>query len=220
MIKPALFLFLEELKANNSREWFAENKKRYEAEVREPLLSFVEAFAPYLETISPYFLALSTKSGGSMFRIHRDVRFSKDKTPYKTNAALHFRHENGKDAHTPGFYLSLSPQECFCGGGIWRPDSATLRAIREAIVKDPQRWEEVSRGPDLTLAGESLKRPPRGFDAKDPWLEDLKRKDHVAVIKLTSQEVTAKGFLERYVESCQKLAPYVEFLTRAVGQPF
>ena len=215
-----LFEFLTDLKANNTREWFKSNQSSYESSVREPLLAFVEGFAPKLEEISPHFLAIARKSGGALFRIHRDVRFSKDKSPYKTNAALHFRHEDGKDVHAPGFYLHLAPEECFCGAGIWRPDSAALLKIRQAIVDRPKAWREVTENQPFELQGDSLKRAPRGFDPEHPLIESLKRKDHVAVVSLTPARVLKKGFLKDYTELCRSFAPYVEFLCSALGVPF
>ena len=117
-IKPALFDFMRELKANNERPWFEANKARYRAEVRDPMLDFIEAFAEPLAEISPHFRADPRPNGGSLFRIYRDTRFAKDKTPYKTNVGAHFRHEAGKDAHAPGFYLHLEPGMCFAGCGV------------------------------------------------------------------------------------------------------
>ncbi len=112
---PALFAFLRELKANNSRPWFQANKERYEREVREPMLCFIADFGVEARKISPYIVADPRKAGGSMFRIHRDTRFSKDKSPYKTTVGAQFRHEQGKDVHAPGFYLHLAPGEAFAG---------------------------------------------------------------------------------------------------------
>ena len=106
-ITPALFDFFRELKANNNREWFQANKERYERQVREPLLQFVEDFGVRLAEISPHYVADARRSSGSLFRINRDVRFSADKSPYKTAAGIQFRHESGKDVHAPGFYLHL-----------------------------------------------------------------------------------------------------------------
>ena len=138
-IKPALFDFLRELKANNERPWFEENKARYRAEVQGPMLDFIQAFAEPLAEISPHFRADPRANGGSLFRIYRDTRFSKDKTPYKTNVGAHFRHEAGKDAHAPGFYLHLEPGMCFAGCGVWHPDSPTLGRIRDAILWSGRR---------------------------------------------------------------------------------
>ena len=120
---PDLFKFLGDLADNNEREWFHTNKARYDASVKEPALDFIEEFTKPLAKISPHFEANARASGGSLFRIHRDTRFGTDKTPYKINTGLHFRHERAKDAHAPGFYLHLQPRQSFMGIGIWRPES-------------------------------------------------------------------------------------------------
>ena len=105
--QPDLFRFLDALRGNNNREWFQANKERYESDVKGPMLRFIGDFAPRLRQISPRFVADPRPNCGSLFRIYRDVRFSKDKTPYKTNAGAQFRHQAGKDAHAPGFYLHV-----------------------------------------------------------------------------------------------------------------
>ena len=221
---PELFDFLLELRANNDRDWFAENKGRYERHVKEPLLAFIEDFEPYLHSISERFVADTRANGGSMFRIYRDVRFSKDKSPYKTQAAVQFRHEAAKSVHAPGFYLHLAPDEVFAGVGLWRPDSAALARIRERIVDDPAGWEAVTRDPgfveEFDLEGESLKRPPKGFDPEHPLIEDLKRKDHVATCMFDEDEATAPGFIDAFADACRTSSPYMEFLTRAVALPY
>src|SRR5919112_754543 len=112
---PELFGFLAELRAHNDRDWFAANKERYEGDVLEPALAFIEDFEPHLRAISPHLRADARRVGGSLFRIYRDTRFSKDKTPYKTTAGIYFRHEQGKDVQAPGFYLHLAPGEVFAG---------------------------------------------------------------------------------------------------------
>ena len=140
--KPSLMKFLRELEKNNNRDWFADNKQRYEDLVVEPVMDFITAMGPRLETISPHFLALTGKTGGSMMRVYRDTRFSKDKTPYKTNVGLQFRHELGRDVHAPGFYMHLESSGCFIGSGIWHPASDALGAIRRHI--DPVRTTRQS----------------------------------------------------------------------------
>ncbi len=221
---PELFEFLLDLRANNMREWFQENKGRYEQHVKEPLLQFIEDFEPYLHSISEHFVADARANGGSMFRIYRDVRFSKDKTPYKTQAAVHFRHEAGKSAHAPGFYLHLAPDEVFAGVGLWRPDSAGLGRIRDRIAADPAGWENALGASEFVdefdLAGDSLKRPPKGFDPEHPLIEDLKRKDHVATCMFDEDEATAAGFIDSFADACRTASPYMEFLTGAVGLPY
>src|SRR6185503_14437854 len=143
-ISPDLFIFFRDLKANNTRAWFEANKSRYEQHVREPLLQFITDFGLRLAEISPHYVADARRSGGSLFRINRDIRFSKDKSPYKTAAGLHFRHEVGKDAHAPGFYLHLEPDGVFAGVGIWQPDGPALAKLRDAIVQYPERWQQAS----------------------------------------------------------------------------
>ncbi|MBN4050410.1 DUF2461 domain-containing protein [Desulfobulbus sp. AH-315-M07] len=221
---PALFKYLRELDANNNRDWFNANKTRYEQVLKEPAISFITDFGPYLQKISPHFVADPRPVGGSLFRIYRDTRFSKDKRPYKTNTGLHFRHEVGKDAHAPGFYLHIAPGECFIGTGMWRPDTASAKAVRSAIADDAKGWKRAVNGKafreTFSLAGESLKRPPRGFDKEHPMLEDLMRKDFMATAELTQQQVVAPGFMKEVAKFCRVGSPLVSFLCKAMKVPF
>jgi uncharacterized protein (TIGR02453 family) len=221
---PELFSFLADLRANNDREWFAANKHRYEEHLLEPALDFINAFAPKLEEISPHFRADARPTGGSLFRIYRDTRFSKDKTPYKTNLGIHFRHERAKDAHAPGYYLHIGPGEVFAGGGIWHPDSAAATRIREAIVADPDRWQRATRGGDfasrLALGGDSLKRVPSWADADHPFADDLRRKDFFGSTRLSEDDVVAPGFVDEYARVCRAAAPLMQFLCDALDVPY
>lgn len=221
---PAVFSFLEELAANNNRGWFRVNKPRYEVEVRDPALRFVADFAPRLKEVSPHFRADPRPNGGSLFRIYRDVRFSKDKRPYKTHTGIHFRHDTGKDAHAPGFYLHLEPGRCFAACGMWRPGGPALRKVREALVDDPAGWEQATGDEHFqqtfALSGDSLVRAPRGFDPNHPLLDDLKRKDFIATAPLSDETVTADGFLDDFAALCQAATPFQRWLCGAVGAPF
>jgi uncharacterized protein (TIGR02453 family) len=213
---PDLFEFLDDLRANNERAWFQAHRSRYERYVREPLLRLIRDFGPPLRAISPHFEADPRPLGGSMFRIHRDTRFSHDKSPYKTHAAAHFRHAAGKDVHAPGFYLHLAPEECFAGVGIWHPDAETLEQIRRAIVERPAGWGAV-RARVGSLEGESLKRPPRGYDPDHPYVEDLKRRDFIASAEFDQAQVCGPDFLDTYAAACRSMSPLAEFLTKALG---
>ena len=220
-----LFKFLRDLKKNNDKAWFAANKARYESDVRDPLLSFIADFNAPLRKISQHYVADPRPVGGSMFRIYRDTRFAKDKTPYKTQASAHFRHEaTSKDVHAPGFYLHLEPGSVFAGVGLWQPDGPSLLNIRNKIVDDSAAWKKAAYGrpflATFALSGESLKRPPSGFDADHPYVEDLKRKDFVAMTSLTEQDACADDFLDRFVKVCKTSTPFMEFLTKAVGLPW
>lgn len=218
---PALFEFLEELAMNNRRDWFQAHKARYRADVQDPLLRFVTDFEEGLRSISPHLVADARRSGGSVFRIYRDVRFSKDKTPYKTNAGIHFRHEVGREVHGPGLYLHLEPGAVFAGAGIWKPNATTAGKIRQAIVDDPDDWEGIIGEPGFasmfTLEGESLKRAPRGFDPGHPLIHHLKLKSFVAMTDFTEEEVCAPDFIDLYADACHVAAPFTGFLTTAVG---
>jgi uncharacterized protein (TIGR02453 family) len=221
---PELFTFLADLRANNNREWFAANKQRYEEHLLEPALEFINAFAPRLERISPHFRADARPNGGSLFRIYRDTRFSKDKTPYKTNLGIHFRHERAKDAYAPGYYLHIGPGEVFAGGGIWHPGTEAATRIREAIVADPERWRRATRtgafAKRLELGGDSLKRVPRWADADHPFADDLKRKDYFGWARLNESDVVAPGFVDEYARICRGVAPLMSFLCDALDVPY
>jgi uncharacterized protein (TIGR02453 family) len=221
---PELFRFLRQLKKNNNREWFQANKRRYENDVRAPMLRFITDFGPRLNRISPHFVADPRPVGGSLFRIYRDVRFSEDKSPFKTMAAAQFRHQDGKDVHAPGFYLHLEPGSSFVGTGLWHPDNRTLAKIRSYIGENPERWKRIvtarSFKANCTLGGESLKRPPRGYDEDHPLIEDIKRKDFVTTASVSEEEACSHDFLSLFARACRQSAPFVEFLTRAVGLSF
>lgn len=219
-----LFEFLGELALNNDRGWFQANKGRYESAVRDSLLEFVADFAEPLKGISSHFVADPRPNGGSMFRIYRDVRFSKDKSPYKTMAAAHFSHERAREVSAAGFYLHLAPAESFVGVGIWHPDSQTLGKIRDAIVADPQGWRQAVGDPGFTAryerGGDSLKRPPKGYDPDHPLIDDLKRKDFTASAALDEEDVYGADFMSRFTDTCRSATPFMRFLTEAVGLPW
>jgi uncharacterized protein (TIGR02453 family) len=138
------FRFFEELAVNNDRAWFNANKDRYYESVINPISEFIVCMAPRLRRISPHYTADPRPHGGSMFRIYRDTRFSKDKSPYKTHAGVQFRHEAGKDAHAPGFYVHLAADGLFFGGGVWLPPSPQLGRIRDAIVDNARSWSHIA----------------------------------------------------------------------------
>lgn len=221
---PATFSFLRDLATNNDRAWFAHNKARYVSDVQEPALQFITDFAPKLAAISPHFDADARVVGGSLFRIQRDTRFAKDKTPYKENTGVQFRHSAGKDAHAPGFYLHVAPDGCFAGMGLWRPETAVAHRIRSHIADHPEGWTAAAHDPTFTsvfeLDGESLVRPPTGFAADHPLIEDLKRKDFIASTRLSQKAVTSKGFLDEFTGLCTTAGPFMRFLCGAVGAPF
>jgi len=212
-----LFRFLRELKANNARSWFEANRERYEGDVKEPMLHFIAEFGQRLKTISPHFSADPRPVGGSMFRIHRDIRFSKDKSPYKTNVGAHFPHfGSGRNAHAPGFYLHLAPRQSFGGGGLWHPDAVALKRVRDQIASRSKDWAAVRRG-RISIHGDTLKRVPPAYDRDHPFAEDLKRKDFYVMREFQEREVCSPDFMDLFLESCRTAAPLMQFLTKALG---
>ncbi len=222
--EPELFRFLTQLRAHNDRDWFLANKDRFEGAVRLPFLRFITDLTPRLKRISPYLVAEPKPVGGSLMRINRDIRFSRDKSPYKTGMGAHFWHAGGEENGAPAFYVRLEPDKSMFGGGIWRPEPKALKKIRDAIVKDPKGWARAKAGlplgPGCTMMGESLKRPPSGYPPDHPYIEDLKRKDFGMGAPLKNGDVTSPRFLEMVVTGYRKCAPFMEFLSEAVGLPF
>lgn len=229
MFTPATFAFLRDLRANNSKVWFEANRDRWEAHGRAPLAAFIEAMGPRLEQVSAHYPVNTSSRGGAAFRIHRDVRFSKDKSPYKTHLAAQFRHESVRGplpvaVHAPGFYLNVAPEGdepmagVFGGFGTWMPEPDALRAIRGAIVADPERWLAAREGQDLE--GEALKRPPAGVPADHPCVDDLRLKSFIHVTHFSEEEAVAPDFVDRYTEACLRARPLVGFVCSALGLPF
>lgn len=216
--------FLTELEAHNDRAWFQENKARFEKSVRDPFVAFLGDLAPRVAKISKHFVFDPRPVGGSMMRIHRDTRFSKDKSPYKTSMGALVRHAKSTDATPMGLYLRLQPQNCAVGAGVWQPGPDALAAIRGAIAKKPAEWKKVTAtlrvGARCGLMGESLKRPPPGFDADHPCIEDIKRKDFAGSLEIADARVTKPGFIDDVMTGYAQLTPYLKFLTKAVGLPF
>jgi len=218
------FKFFGDLKQNNNRPWFNDNKSRYYESVVNPISEFIVCMAPRLKKISRHYIADPKPHGGSMFRIYRDTRFSRDKSPYKTHAGVQFRHEAGRNAHAPGFYVHLDNEDLFFGGGVWLPASPQLNLIRDYIADNPRAWGRLRNARKVKEAGgirgDSLKRPPRGFDADHAHIEDLKRKSFFLMTEAPSDHALQPGFLDEVTESFRRAAPLNRFITGALDLPF
>ncbi len=218
------FRFFKELKNNNNREWFATNKPRYYESVVNPMGAFIVAIAPCLQRISAHYKADPRPHGGSMFRIYRDTRFSKDKTPYKTHAACHFRHLAGRDAHAPGFYVHIETDSIRFGGGIWLPPAKQLGQIREFIADNPSAWDKLSKSAAIRKAGgiqgDSLKRPPRGYDADARHIDDLKKKSFYLMAEADAELALEPAFVTETIKAFRTAAKLNHFITDALSLPF
>lgn len=222
-----VFAFLKELDSNNEKTWWDANKERYIEVVREPALEFINDFAARLDSISPHFVADSRTVGGSLMRPYRDVRFSKDKTPYKTNVGIQFRHALGKDVHAPGFYIHIEPSACFAGAGLWHPEAKVAREIRQSINDDPAGWKKAAKAKSFTDVWsmdqddeEYLKRIPKEFDENHPFPMDLRLKSFIATTRLSQKQVTSAGFDSELAGRFKKASGLTRFLCDAIGVPF
>ena len=225
MFEPKFMKFFKSLAKNNNREWFNEHKSDYIESVVEPMLQFIEEMAPRLKKISKHFVADPRRNGGSMFRIYRGVRFSKDKSPYKLHAACHFRHLLGKDAHTPGFYVHMSPDEVFIGGGIWLPPNSELRKIRDTIVENPHEWQRIRSNRAIKklcggISGDGLVRPPKGYDPEHQHIEDLKRKSFFVMRREKPGIICDKQFIDEVEATFKAAKPLMDYLSYALDIPF
>ncbi|HEY5601656.1 MAG TPA: DUF2461 domain-containing protein [Gammaproteobacteria bacterium] len=221
-----LFKFLQELAKHNNREWFHANKARYQSSIVEPMCDFIQAMAYRFDTMNIRFVADPRPHGGSMFRIYRDTRFSNDKRPYKHHVACHFRHEAGKDAHAPGFYVHLEPGAVFFGGGIWMPPNPVLEKIRNTLVENPNAWKRIinnssfkKRFGGLEDSGR-LQRVPRGFDKNHPYAEDLKRKSFFVTQDVDPALALTPKFITEVERAFKTAGPLMKYLLFAMGLPY
>lgn len=217
------FEFLQQLAQNNDREWFKANQVQYEDTVRSPALAFIEHMQPHILALSPRLTAVPKKVGGSLMRPQRDSRFSKDKTPYKLNVGIQFRHFQGKDVHAPGLYVHLSNEECFIGGGIWHPDSGALNKIRNCIDDNPNGYKKALQQlhqAQFTMVGDSLIRPPKGFDKTHPMLQELKRKDFIAIKHISKNTVISQNFAAFCANEFGEIQKLMQYLCFALEMDY
>lgn len=219
------FAFFAELRDNNNKEWFTANKPRFKDVVQGELSDFVTAMAPRLAKVSPHYIADPRPNGKSIFRIYRDLRFSKGGKPYKENAGIHFKNERSTDVHAPGFYIHLAPDEVFFGGGIWKPAGPDLKKIRDAIVNDPKGWAKIVKSKPITdifdgIHGDGLVRPPKGFDADHEHIEDLKRQTFFAMRKAKISLTKKPEFPDEVAKTFKAASPFMAFIAKAVDAPF
>jgi uncharacterized protein (TIGR02453 family) len=221
---PDLLRFLSELRDHNNKAWFEKNRARYERVYRDGFASFIEQFGPRLARISPYLVADPRPVGGSVMRIYRDTRFSKDKSPYRSYTVAHFGHKDPGEGAGLGLFLYVSPDEISAGGGMWHPDPAVAHQIRTAIVRNPKAWLAATRRPAFRsrfeMTGDSLKRPPAGFPKDHPQVTDLMRQSFVASTDVPTAEFVGDDFLDYYATIGRQVRPLLKFLCDATDLKF
>ncbi len=225
--RPAALKFLRDLSRNNEKAWFEANRDVYEREVREPMRLLVETVDARLGGIAPEMVG---DPRHSMFRIHRDVRFSKNKSPYKTNAGAWFYHRDaGRKVGTAGegggagFYFHIDPASCFMAGGIWMPARPALLRVREAIAAQPTALKRLTSSPGFRRRFDGLneeaklRRVPRGFPPDHPAAEWLKLQSLTASASIEQRVVTSARLVDRLCRDFELLVPLVRWLNRALG---
>jgi uncharacterized protein (TIGR02453 family) len=220
--RPEAIQFLADLAENNDRSWFTPRKPDYERLLKHPLEALCVALD---ERFRARVVPLSADPARSPFRIYRDVRFSKDKSPYKTNISASFPwsvsdadgSQAERDGADPGGYFHLGPGEVYVGGGMWHPSAAKLSAFRNAVVDDPSGVRRLVDEPRFAatfgpLSGETLKRVPAGFRADHPEAELLKHKDVTFGHRLSDADVLSPGLPDVIVDSFEIAVPVMRWL--------
>jgi len=224
--RPAAFTFLRSLARNNNKTWFEAHREQYETEVRQPMRTLVDELDAILGAIAPEFRGDAKRS---VFRIYRDVRFSADKSPYKTNAACWLFHRDaghgvGREAHGgAGFYFQIEPGRCFAGGGVWMPPKPALDRIRQAIDDDHRPLTAVLRAPRLRrrfggLDDEAvLARVPRGFAPDHPAADLLRHKSFIVGRTIPDRQTNSRALLTILKKDIEIMLPLVRWLNSALG---
>ena len=219
------FKFLRALARHNEREWFHSHKADYEAHLRQPFLRLLADLQPVVASTSPHFRSDPKGVGGSLFRIHRDTRFSNDKTPYKAWQGARLFHERARQVAAPSFYLHIKPGECFVGGGLWHPDTATQRRIRQFIVDNPGGWQRAAHDSAFRKRysledNEMLVRVPAGFPADVVHADDLRHRNFVVTRALDDADVTGPDLLSILERDLSALSPFMDYLCAALDLEF
>jgi uncharacterized protein (TIGR02453 family) len=215
------FKFMTELARNNNREWFTINKTRYQT-IRKDFIDFMEGLMPSLEAFDESMKGIDVAR--SVFRINRDVRFSNDKSPYKTSIAAVFIEGGRKNfSEYAGYYIHLENGGSLVAGGAYNPPTLWITGIREKIKNEAGRFKSIINEPEFVkifggLEGEKLKSAPRGYKNDDPEIELLKMKSFMAVRSFTEEEVLSTGFGEMFIESARILKPLNDFVNEAAHE--
>lgn len=220
MLQPSTIRFLKELKKNNNREWFEQNRKQYEAakeDFAQLVQTIIDKFAKKDEDIA------HLKAKDCTFRINRDIRFSKDKSPYKTNMGASIN-KGGKKIMSAGYYFHLEPGNSFVGGGLYMPMPEDLKKVRQEIDYSFEEFSEIvgskkfkSVYGDLDRSAEhSLSRPPKGYDINNPAVEYLKLKSFIAMTGVPDAALTDNNLVKKITDAFEALMPLIKFMHRAM----
>jgi uncharacterized protein (TIGR02453 family) len=213
------FLFLKKLKKNNNRDWFQKNKSSYENDLRIPLQQVIADLSGLMKKSAP---EINFDPKKSIFRINRDVRFSSDKSPYKTNIGASFiSHRHNKKDEFPGLYIHVEPGNCFVAGGLYMPSSEQIRKIRESILRDPESFKKIVNDKKINkilggLQGEKLKKAPKGYSPEHPLIEFLKWKQFTYFKSFTDQDFQTGVLAKKVCKDFEAMMPLVRWLNKAI----
>ena len=220
MIQSETFTFIKDVAEHNNREWFAEHKGRYET-AKDDVLALVEQLIPKMPAIDPEF-SIETPAKKSLMRIYRDVRFSKNKDPYKNNYGISFN-TKAKGVPDPGYYLHIQPGECFFAAGFWMPEAPVLKKIREEIDYNTSEFLDIIQAKPFSSLfqleqTDKLKNAPKGYEIDHPQIELLKLKSFIALTPLKDQDFLKSGIVAQLTKAFEGVYPFVQFLRNAVAQ--
>lgn len=220
MVQVSTLQFLKELEKNNNKPWFDANKKAYTA-AKENIAELSQNVLNGLAKLEPAFGLIQPKD--TMFRINRDIRFSADKSPYKTNMGISFNPQ-GKKAHGTGYYLHIQPGKSFAAAGIWMPETESLANIRQEIDYNFKDLHKILQAKTFTKyfrkglsQNETLQRPPKGYEADNPAIDFIKLKSFVVSTDISDDEVTGKNFVKDLLDIFKAADPLNKFLQAALG---
>ena len=219
MLQPAVLKFITSLQKNNNKPWFDEHRSEYE-NAKSSFLLFVEELKMAISIFDPAIGQLEAKH--CTFRINRDVRFSKDKRPYKNNMAAYFN-KAGKKGNGAGYYVHIEPGKSFAAAGIWMPPGEDLAKIRQEIDYYLVDWKKIignsgfkKQFPQGIDTQEKLTRPPKGYDEENPAIVWLKMKNFIASRSFTDKELTSKDFVKELAKTFKTVKPLVDFINRSL----
>lgn len=220
MIKSETLTFIAEVAANNNREWFAENKERYEI-AKADVLTFIDQLIPHVASADPEF-SRETQANKCLLRIYRDVRFSKNKDPYKNNYGISFA-VKGKAVNEPGYYLHIQPGASFFAAGYWNPDMGDLKKIRAEIDYNTSEFLDILNEKTFKTTfqlgqEDKLKKAPKGYEADHPQIEFLKLKSFTVSFPIKDEEFLKPAIVNKLKNAFEGVYPFIAFLRKAVDQ--
>jgi uncharacterized protein (TIGR02453 family) len=219
MIKESTLKFLKDLKKNNDRSWMEKNKQKYtdaKADFELLVANLIKDISKFDSTVS----SLEVKD--CTFRLYRDVRFSKDKSPYKTNMGASFN-PGGKKQPTPGYYIHIEPGQSFVAGGLWMPEPVPLARLRQEIDYNYDQWKSIISSPAFKKyfphgmdKADTLQRPPKGYEVSNPAIEFLKLKSFTTRHFLSDKDVTDPKTYKTVLDICKAIKPLLEFINHGI----